>query len=422
MSISMVRSPWAVMALQQAGPALEGKGEKPVDIVNGFNVRERRFGEDFDGSTHAAVIKMMMMTFGQSPADMFEQIQPSGDGYEITMKDEFKVHVSHQELQLAARASTFAGDDQGLVGSANVVLAAFVKRQQSTKGIASFETALTTTLRGETTLRCLQGMGVYGMSRFMPSSEMVGAGEVGVLETHIRGGALVLDGIRHHNGEQRKVDHRYGYKLFNDASASSQRASSRQSFHVRPADIWSGFYQGLEGNCVTVSAIKAAMMRFGQSPESIYKHVKATADGYDVTMRDGFSLQLTHAELRLAEGASNFRGSNQGLLDNANFLFAASAKRAQAENNDFRGSQSFAVAMETLNDGEYPGQALRRLGLNAYVRDSDVRELANGAIGTLADYGHSMAVIDGVLDYYGQKFTLASSHWMNSGLRVLKLV
>ncbi|MPR02649.1 hypothetical protein F0169_11570 [Pseudomonas sp. MAFF 212408] len=422
MNISMVRSPWAVMALQQAGPALEGKGEKPVDIVNGFNVRERRFGEDFDGSTHAAVIKMMMMTFGQSPADMFEHIQPSGDGYEITMKDEFKVHVSHQELQLAARASTFAGDDQGLVGSANVVLAAFVKRQQSVKGHADFDTALAESLRGETTLRCLKSMGVYGMSQSVPASELVGAGEFGVLETHNVGSALVLDGVSHSYGKQRRVDHGYGYKLFNDPAAACLRSPSRQTPPVRPMDIWSGFYQGLEGNCVTVSAIKAAMTKFGQNPEGVYKQVTATADGYHVMMRDGFSLHLTHAELRLAKGASHFYGSDQGLLDNANFLFAVSAKRAQTENNDFRGSESFEVAMETLNDGEYPGEALRRLGLHAYVRDSDVHELLNGAIGTVAGFGHSMAVIDGVLDYYGEKYDLAALEWTNSGYRVLKLV
>ena len=92
------------------------------------------------------------------------------------------------------------------------------------------------------------------------------------------------------------------------------------------------------------------------------------------------------------------------------------------ENNDFRASQSFEVAMDTLNDGEFPGQALRRLGLFAYVRESSANELAEGAIGTLAGSGHSVAVIDGALDYLGKKQQLLSSHWMNTALWALKLV
>lgn len=103
------------------------------------------------------------------------------------------------------------------------------------------------------------------------------------------------------------------------------------------------------------------------------------------------------------------------------FLYAVSAKRAQLENNDSRAGQGYAVALETLNDGETPGEALRRLGLFGYMRESTVEELANGAIGTLADRFHSVAVVNGAVDYYGQKHRLASSRWMNTGLRALKL-
>ncbi|WP_181157366.1 hypothetical protein [Pseudomonas poae] len=139
-------------------------------------------------------------------------------------------------------------------------------------------------------------------------------------------------------------------------------------------------------------------------------------------MRDSFRVQLTHDELRQATAASNFRGVNPQLLDYANFLYAVSAKRAQWENNDFRGRQGYAIALETLNDGEHPGEALRRLGLYGYVRSSTVKELAAGAIGTLADSDHSVAVVGGALDNYGQRYNLASSHWMNTGSRALKLV
>lgn len=398
-------------------------GERPADIASAFHASERRFGESFDCSSHAAVIKLMMMTFGQRPAAMFNELLPSGDGYDVTMKDEFKLHLSRQELQQASQASRFTGADSGVVKDANFMFAAFVKRKQLTGGYATFEAALAKTLEGETTQRCLQGMGVFGLSQFVPVSDMAGKGAVGVLETHNRGSALVREGVRHDGGTPRTADRGYGYVLFDDQlPPPSNRGAAPVVASVRPADIWSGFYQGVEGNCVTVSAIKAAMIRFGQDPRAIYKQVQITPTGFDVVMRDAFRLQLTHEEVRQAAAESNFHGNNRQLLNAAHFLYAVSAKRAQIENNDFRARQSYRTALQTLNDGEYPGEALRRLGLFGYVRESTVAELANGAIGTLADNWHSVAVIDGALDFYGKKQDLASSRWMSSGFRALKLV
>ena len=398
-------------------------GERPADIASAFHASERRFGESFDCSSHAAVIKLMMMTFGQRPAAMFNELVPSGDGYDVTMKDEFKLHLSRQELQQASQASRFTGADSGVVKDANFMFAAFVKRKQLTGGYATFEAALAKTLEGETTQRCLQGMGVFGLSQFVPVSDMAGKGAVGVLETHNRGSALVREGVRHDGGTPRTADRGYGYVLFDDQlPPPSNRGAAPVVASVRPADIWSGFYQGVEGNCVTVSAIKAAMIRFGQDPRAIYKQVQITPTGFDVVMRDAFRLQLTHEEVRQAAAESNFYGGNRQLLDAAHFLYAVSAKRAQIENNDFRARESYATALQTLNDGEFPGEALRRLGLFGYLGESTVAELAKGAVGTLADNGHSVAVIDGVLDFYGEKHDLASSRWMNSGFRALKLV
>jgi hypothetical protein len=395
--------------------------DKAKNWANAFNVGERRFGENFDGTTHAAVIKMMMATLGPTPAEMFNQITPSDSGYDVTMKDEFKVHVSQDELRQVAQASRFGGEDAELVRAANFALAVFVKRKQGVGGYASFEAALAKTLQGETTLRCLQGMGVYGLSQYVPSSQMVGEGVVAVMGTHNFGSTVVVNGVGHHDGFPRLVRNSYGYRLFADKPRSSATTNNTPA-SAKPQDIWSGFYQGTPSNCVTVSAIKAAMMRFGQSPADIYRQVTAISAGYEVVMRDGYTLTLTHEQLNKAKAASGLQGSDRALLDDANFLYAVSARRAQLENNDFRASQSFEVAMETLNDGEFPGQALRRLGLFAYVRESSVDELAKGAIGTLADTGHSVAVIDGALDYFGEKQQLRSSRWMDTGFRALKLV
>lgn len=47
------------------GSVAHSAGVKLLDVVNAFNAPQRRFGEDYDASAHAAVIKMMMVTFGQ---------------------------------------------------------------------------------------------------------------------------------------------------------------------------------------------------------------------------------------------------------------------------------------------------------------------------------------------------------------------
>ncbi|MGU9814809.1 hypothetical protein ACU684_05360 [Pseudomonas sp. LF135] len=399
-------------------------GEKPAQIIRAFNAAHGQFGEHFDTSTHAAVIKLMMTTFGQHPAGMFNALTATGDGYHITMKDEFKVQLSRQELAQATQASRFSGDDSGAVKDANFVFAAFVKRKQLTGNYPTFEAALAKTLEGETVQRCLQGMGLFGLCQYVPSSAMQAKGAVGVMGTHNFGSALVMEGVSHHYHERRTVKQGYGYVLFDDkpVAPDNARQVSDVVSGMTPEQIWGGFYQGVEGNCVTVSAIKAAIIRFWQDPQGIYKRIQVTADGFEVVMRDSFTLTVTHDELRQAIVASNFHGGHTQLINYANFLYAVSAKRAHMENNDMRAGQSYATALHTLNDGEYPGEALRRLGLYAYMRESTVEELARGAVGTLADTGHSVAVINGALDFYGQKQDLASSRWMNTGFRALKLV
>ncbi|MCI1735933.1 MAG: hypothetical protein LKM38_00310 [Pseudomonas veronii] len=210
-------------------------GERPADIASAFHASERRFGESFDCSSHAAVIKLMMMTFGQRPAAMFNELLPSGDGYDVTMKDEFKLHLSRQELQQASQASRFTGADSGVVKDANFMFAAFVKRKQLTGGYATFEAALAKTLEGETTQRCLQGMGVFGLSQFVPVSDMAGKGAVGVLETHNRGSALVREGVRHDGGTPRTADRGYGYVLFDDQLPPPSNRGAAPCGRERPA-------------------------------------------------------------------------------------------------------------------------------------------------------------------------------------------
>lgn len=408
-------------------------GKKPKGIVTAFTATERRFGEYFDVSTHAAVIKMMMLRFGQSPTDVFYQVTPVAGGYDVTMKDGFKVYLTQGELQRAVRASKFAGGDTGAIADANFIFAAFVKRKQLEGPYPSmssgFEAALAKTLEGETSQRALKGMGMIGFMQHVSTEQMQAKGGVGVVDTRNFGAGLVLEGRQYDHQRQEPVRRTYGYMLtgddVTDDDYSIEQGSvsvSNVSVGVKPSNIWGSFYQGVEGNCVTVSAIKAAMMKFGQNPTGIYKHIRKTVDGYQVTMRDGYSLHVTFDELKKAERGSNFVGPDKALLKDANFLYAVSAKRAMEENHEFRAAESFEVAMQTLNNGEYPGEAFRRLGLYAYTRPSSAQELANGALGTLASGAHSVVVVDGNLDWYGAKSSLASSHWNNPSYTAIKLV
>ncbi|NWC94040.1 hypothetical protein HX855_06120 [Pseudomonas sp. IPO3778] len=171
-------------------------------------------------------------------------------------------------------------------------------------------------------------------------------------------------------------------------------------------DIWGGFRQGPDGNCVTVSAIKACMVKFGQSPTDIYKTVKKIPEGYQVTMRDGFSLKLSHQELAEGIRGAKFVGRDKEMLKDAHFLFAVSAKRAQMENNDGRAARSYSAAVRSLNDGEDErgaGEGFLRLGVKAHMKKVPVSELAKGTLGMVNRTGHSVAVINGIEELYGKK-------------------
>jgi len=127
-----------------------------------------------------------------------------------------------------------------------------------------------------------------------------------------------------------------------------------------PTELLSGFSQKWGTmNCVTVAGIKAAMQRFG-GPERVYLSIEATPTGFNVRMRDNpfKTYHVTHAEIQYASNRSGFRGDNQKILNEANFMYAVSAKRAQHENNDGYASRSFAAAVSSLDSWEYTQEGL----------------------------------------------------------------
>ena len=172
---------------------------------------------------------------------------------------------------------------------------------------------------------------------------------------------------------------------------------------VAPKNIWSGFSQGFTGNCVTVSAIKAAMQQFGQKPTDVFKNVAEAGNGWDVVMRDGVQVHVSKDELKQAARFANFRGDDASMMTDANFMYAASAKRAQKEGNDGKTNLSFYEAMRTLNDGEVAREGLDRLGLRGLYRQGTHADFANGKIGTVEYKSHSMAVIGNRVELWGKR-------------------
>ncbi|MGZ9705691.1 hypothetical protein ACXX81_06585 [Pseudomonas sp. GNP013] len=190
------------------------------------------------------------------------------------------------------------------------------------------------------------------------------------------------------------------------ASVESPLHVSTKAVGEQPDDIWRGFRQSNQGNCVTVAAIKVAMARFGQSPVSIFERVQRAPRGYDVTLRDGHTLSVSNQELSQAAREARFKGADAGMLKDANFLFAVSAKRAQEQNNDGTAGASFSAAINSLNDGEdeqETGEALKRLGLSRYVRKTSVAALACGQLGMINTDAHSVAVIGGHEELWGRR-------------------
>lgn len=190
-----------------------------------------------------------------------------------------------------------------------------------------------------------------------------------------------------------------------DVSAHIPGLSNKRN-GAKPDNIWSGFRQGPDGNCVTVSAIKAAMHKFGQSPTDIYKEVRRLGEGYRVTMRDDYVVTLTDRELKVGVRGAKFVGPDAGMLKDAQFLFAVSAKRAQMENNDGTASRSYDAGVRSLNNGEDergPGEGFLRLGLRKHMKRVNVRELANGQLGMCNRTGHSVAVINGREELWGRQ-------------------
>jgi hypothetical protein len=76
-----------------------------------------------------------------------------------------------------------------------------------------------------------------------------------------------------------------------------------------------------------LEVIKLAMSKYGQSVDSVLEKVTAVPGGYDIIMKDGVALNITHKELHLASKACGFVGFDEGMVNDASFLFGVLCKR-----------------------------------------------------------------------------------------------
>jgi hypothetical protein len=169
------------------------------------------------------------------------------------------------------------------------------------------------------------------------------------------------------------------------------------------ADMFTGFRQGGQGNCVTVAAIKAAMTRFGTG--GVFKGVRFDdAGNAQIWMRDGFRMNLSAQERALAARASGFSGRDPRLLSYAQFYYAAAAKRAQLSGNDGLRGMSYGQALRSLNDGEFTDEGLRWLGLSQHIRPISAHwgNVARYTAVVGSNSGHAMFVSRGWVERYGQ--------------------
>lgn len=173
-------------------------------------------------------------------------------------------------------------------------------------------------------------------------------------------------------------------------------------------DVFAGFFQGRNGNCATVSAIKAMMERYGKKETDLFKDVKETKNGYHITLKDGSEVNLTRQEMEAAERHAGFKGNDPVMKKTAVLAYATSAKKAQEANHE-NSKYDFSKALDSLGNGEHTKDAFIRLGMKDHIRQGAVSDLQNGRLGIIEKdvagpgTAHSMVVVGGVEDHWGSK-------------------
>lgn len=386
----------------------KAKGQPPSDIWTGLYATYQyypSFGRD-DHDDWVASIKAAMSGLGQSPLSIFDEVTATAKGYNITMKDGFKLHISNEEMTMASQYAKFSGYDESMVKDARFLFAVMNKRkhieyQYDQKRIGqsvelkklSFGAVLKSADEG---ISGYNGLRLLGLDQQLQIAWSHNAGNqvavpAGKVFLHKRG--MITGGFMESYGYKKQAPKWIESLIvlkqphtsmptplvspkppkpftFNleplpgskpEAPVEIPELSPKRNGQ-KPDDPMLGIYTRrpyiFQGDTAThADTIKLLMSRYGQSPTDVFSNVKFVDNLYHVTFRDGFALKFSTDELQLAEEHSLFKGDDEGMLDDANFIFAAYIKRQQLQPP----KPSFGLSFEAALLGNLHGRTVKNI-------------------------------------------------------------
>ncbi|WP_313061263.1 hypothetical protein [Pseudomonas rhodesiae] len=190
----------------QSDEFLSGKknGEKPDDIWGGLFCSPvlTMYLLSAPLSSHVAGIKLVMQRFGQSPRDIFSEVTRLESGFNITMRDGFKLHITFEELKLAQEGCQMLGDEDMLKDAA-FLFGALVKRKQIESFNASapsdYAIAMWETNKGESAKNVLELLGMKNHIQSAKSHDIAANKGLGIVVKSPVESLAIVDGLADFN-------------------------------------------------------------------------------------------------------------------------------------------------------------------------------------------------------------------------------
>ncbi|WP_438868822.1 hypothetical protein [Pseudomonas sp. L1(2025)] len=368
----------------------------------------------FGGRDHddwVSAIKAAMSGLGQSPLSILDEIAPTASGFNIGMKDGFKFHITHEELKLAMSYAKFAGHDEGMVNDARFLFAVMNKRKHVEYQIDAYKVGYRVDLKkhdfgavlksadeGIGGHKALELLGLGAQLQHVWSQDVGTQVAVPAIKQFSFKRGMITNGFMDNYGSKAPAPKwiesfivlksppatlppaleqpgRTQMAVIPDMPSAANDElpdlSSRRHGQ-KPNDPLLGFYTNRPHmheaeTSVHADVIKLLMSRYGQSPTDVFSKVTFADNDYHVTFRDGFTVKLSREEIELAEEHSQFLGADDGLLKDANFIFAAYIKRQQLQPPIPSFGLSFAAALEGNLNGRTVKNVLEGMGVTRSI-------------------------------------------------------